>query len=242
MPWLPVRGVSTTMPRNPFFAGALPAMFYAVDEAERRRARAPHELAVINLLLCNLLIGVALLAGSMAQPDSLLHRLKWPAVAVPLALSLGVMAFTWLHARRAARRGPWFAAAHWRLTAGRWRALLLAYVVTAGVVSLAFVGGNGDSADFEARIAGLPPAMQAMERGKVTSQDMGAAIWARIGVVPLLLTVMALIMLESGALYQAGRGEVPDGLVKRFPPPAGLGAYASLADRHAALGGGAPAD
>jgi hypothetical protein len=33
---------------------------------------------------------------------------------------------------------------------------------------------------------------------------MGSAIWARIGVVPLLLTVMALIMLESGALYQAG--------------------------------------
>ena len=34
--------------------------------------------------------------------------------------------------------------------------------------------------------------------------------------------VSLLIMLESGALYQAGRGEVPDGLAKRFPPPADL--------------------
>jgi hypothetical protein len=67
---------------------------------------------------------------------------------------------------------------------------------------------------------------------------MGAAIWARIGVVPLLLTVMALIMLESGALYQAGRGEVPDGLAERLPRPADLTGYASPAERDAAAGAG----
>jgi hypothetical protein len=33
---------------------------------------------------------------------------------------------------------------------------------------------------------------------------------------------MALVMLESGALYQAERGEVPDSLVRLFPPPADL--------------------
>ena len=209
-------------------------MFYAIDERQRRRGKAPHELAMINLLLFNLPIGIVLLAGSMAAPDSLIARIKWPALTVPLLASLAVMAFTWVRAVRVARSGPWFAAAHWRLTAARWRMLLLAYVVTAGVVSLAFLGGDGDTAAFEARIADLPPAMQAMERSKVTSQNMGAAIWARIGVVPLLLTVMALIMLESGALYQAGRGEVPDGLVERFPPPVDLQGYASLAEREAA--------
>jgi hypothetical protein len=213
-------------------------MFYAVDESQRRLGRAPHELAMINLLLFNLLIGVALLAGSMAEPDSLIHQLKWPAVAVPLVASLVVMVITWVRAARAAQHAPWFAAAHWRLTAGRWRVLLLAYVVSAGVVSLSFLGGDGDTAALEARIADLPPAMQAMERSKAASQDMGAAIWARIGVVPLLLTVMALIMLESGALYQAGRGEVPDGVAERLPPPADLIGYASPVERDAAAGAG----
>ncbi len=28
--------------------------------------------------------------------------------------------------------------------------------------------------------------------------------------------------LSNGSIYQAGRGEVPDGLIKRFPPPADL--------------------
>lgn len=209
-------------------------MLYAVDEGQRRLARVPHELAMLNLLLCNLLIGVALLAGSMAEPDSLIAKLKWPAVALPLVVSLAVMAFTWVRAKRAAGKEPWFAAAHWRLTVARWRVLLLAYVISAGVVSLAFFGGDGDTAAFEAHIADLPPAMQAMERSKLASQDIGAAIWARIGVVPLLLAVMALIMLESGALYQAGRGEVPDGVVQTYPPPPDLRGFESLAERDAA--------
>jgi hypothetical protein len=212
-------------------------MFYAVDEKQRRLGRAPHELAMVNLLLFNLLIGVAMLAGSMAEPDSAIAHYKWVGVGLPLIASLAIMLFTWLRARRAAGHGPWFAAVHWRLTVGRYRVLLLAYVVSAAVLSLAFFGGDGDTAAFEARIADLPPAMQAMERSKVASQDMGAAIWARIGVVPLLLTVMALIMLESGALYQAGRGEVPDALARRWPPPDGLPGHATLAERKAAAGG-----
>jgi hypothetical protein len=60
-----------------------------------------------------------------------------------------------------------------------------------------------------------------MERHKLESQDMSAAIWSRIGVVPLLLTVLGLLMMESGALYQAGRGELPDAAAEAFPPPEG---------------------
>jgi hypothetical protein len=196
-------------------------MFFAIDDQQQRRAKAPHELAMINLLLFNLLIGVALLGGSMAQPDSVIAAYKWFGVALPTALSLAVMLFTWVRAARAPNSQPWFVAAHWRLSAGRYRVLLAAYLVSAVVVSLALFGGD-DHSELERRIAGLPPAMQEMERHKLDSQDMGSAIWARIGVVPLLLTVMGLIMLESGALYQAGRGEVPDSLVARFPPPADL--------------------
>jgi hypothetical protein len=199
-------------------------MFFAVDDGQKRRAKSPHELAMINLLLFNLLIGIALLAGSMAAPDSTIAAYKWVGVTLPTLLSLTVMLFTWLRAARARHSQPWFVAAHWRLSARRYRALLAAYVVSAAVVSLAVFGGDGDTAELERRIADLPPAMQQMERHKLASQDMGSAIWARIGVVPLLVTVMGLIMLESGALYQAGRGELPDAMVERFPPPTGLAA------------------
>jgi hypothetical protein len=197
-------------------------MFYAVDDQQRRSAKSAHELAMINLLLFNLLAGVALLAGSMAESYSVIARYKWAFVAVPLTLSLLVMLFTWVRASRAKRSAPWFVAAHWRLAAGRYRILLIAYLVSAVVVSFAFFGGN-DQSNLERRIADLPPALQEMERHKLESQDMRGAIWARIGVVPLLLTVMGLLMVESGGLYQAGRGELPDAVSANFPPPSDLG-------------------
>ena len=50
-------------------------------------------------------------------------------------------------------------------------------------------------------------------------QDIVITIASRIGAVPTLLTVMVSFVLESGSIYQAGRGEVPDGMIKRFPPP-----------------------
>lgn len=196
-------------------------MFFPVPESERRPARSPHELAMINLLLCNLLIGIALLAGSMAQPDSLIGTYKWVAVAVPLGVSLLVIVYTWVRSRRAAGGPPWFVAAHWRLAASRYKALLVAYVICAAILSLALVGGD-QSAAIEAQVQDLPPAMQEMERRKLGSQHMGEAVWARIAVVPLLLTVMVTIMLESGSIYQAQRGEVPDRLIEKFPPPPGL--------------------
>lgn len=195
-------------------------MFFSIDEAARKQAKTPHELAMINLIVFNLMIGVALLAGSMAQPESVIARYKWLAVAAPLTVSLALIGFTWLKAARTAQGQSWFVAAHWRLSARRYRLLLLAYVICAAILSLAFVGGN-DQAGIETRIHDLSPAMREMERRKLQSQDMASAVWARIGVVPLLIAVMVSIMLESGSIYQASRGEIPDGLIERFPPPSG---------------------
>ncbi|MBK1721467.1 hypothetical protein [Thiocystis violacea] len=188
-----------------------------VDEATRKAAKAPHELAMVNLIVCNLLIGVALLAGSMAQPDSAIAHFKWVALAAPLVVSLTVIGITWRRAAGAQRR-HWFVSVHWRLATSRYRLVLASYVVCAAILSLAWLGGANE-ADIEAQVQGLSPAMQEMERHKLASQDMGSAVWARLGVVPLLLAVMVSIMLESGAIEQAGRGEIPDALAERFPPP-----------------------
>jgi hypothetical protein len=203
-------------------------MFFPVDNTIRRKAKTPHELAMVNLIVFNLLIGVALLAGSMAEPDSLIGRYKWLAVSIPLALSLGLIGVTWIKSRRPGKDTSWFASTHWRLAASRYRLILIAYLVCAAILSIALLGKT-DETEIAAQLRTLPPAMQEMERHKIESQDMASAIWARIGVVPLLLAVMVTIMLESGALYQAGRGELPDTLVARFPPPEGLAGSATEA-------------
>jgi hypothetical protein len=196
-------------------------MFFPVDETTRRQAKTPHELAMVNLIVFNLLIGVSLLAGSMAEPDSMIGRYKWFAVSIPLALSFLVIVLTWIKSRQTGKDTRWFATSHWRLAASRYRLILLAYLACAAILSIALLG-KPDEIEIAAQLKTLPPAMQEMERHKIESQDMAGAIWARIAVVPLLLAVMVTIMLESGALYQAGRGELPDASVARFPPPDGV--------------------
>ena len=177
-------------------------MFFQVDEATRRRAKTPHELAMVNLLLFNLLMLIALLAGSFLQKGSPLLDYRLLGVLIPLGASLAIVAYTFLRAGRTAVSGPWFAAAHWRLATARYKILLVAYLVGAALIALGWLLSQSQKS----------PGMQEL---------MFVAL-ERVAIAPVLIALMALIMLESGALYQAGRGEVPDGLARRFPPPADL--------------------
>lgn len=186
-------------------------MLFDVDEPTRRQAKAAHELAMVNLLLFNLLILIALLAGSFLQKGSPLVEYRLVGVLIPLAASLGIVAYTFLRASKAAASGPWFVAAHWRLATARYKILMIAYVVGAALIGLGWLLSQAQKA----------PGMQEL---------MFVAL-ERVAIAPVLIALMALIMLESGALYQAGRGEVPDGLARRFPPPADLAPVSEAADQ-----------
>jgi hypothetical protein len=177
-------------------------MFFRVDEPTRRKAKSPHELAMVNLLLFNLLMLIALLAGSFLQKGSALADYKLVGVLVPLLLSLGVVAYSFVRASKTAKGGHWFVAAHWRLATGRYKILLVAYAVGAGLIGLGW-------------LLSLAQKTHGM-------QELMFVALQRVAIAPILISLMVLIMLESGSLYQAGRGEVPDGLIKRFPPPADL--------------------
>lgn len=204
-------------------------MLFAVDESTRREAKTPHELAMVNLIVFNLMAGAGLLAGSMAQPDSSVAGVKWIVVVVPLLVSIAVMGWTWLRAHQAPSNAPWFVQTHWRLASSRYRLILAAYLVSSLVLSIGLFA-KPDVERIGEQIRDLPPAMQEMERRKLASQDMAGAVWARIAVVPFVLAVMVTIMLESGALYQAGRGEIPDAMLARFPPPDGLPVITEFAE------------
>ena len=177
-------------------------MYFSVDEATRRRAKSAHELAMVNLLLINLLMLIAFLAGSFLQQGSGLADYKLVGVLVPFAISLGIIAFTFARTRKPVAADTWFVTAHWRLATGRYRVLLVAYAVGTGLIGLGWLLSQAEKT----------PGMQEL---------MFVAL-QRVAIAPVLIALMVLIVLESGSLYQAGRGEVPDGLVERFPPPANL--------------------
>jgi hypothetical protein len=135
----------------------------------------------------------------IAAPASIVLNVGLLGFLIPLGLSLSVIAFIWLRALSTAKNDAWFVAAHWRLSANRTRILLIGYTISAVILGLAFMATSGSS------------------KGHI----MMVAI-SRVAVVPTLITVMICFVLESGSIYQAGRGEVPDGITRRMPPPADL--------------------
>ncbi len=175
-------------------------MQFEIDLVTRRQGRAPHELAMVNLLVFNLLFCMAVLAGSMAQKGSALEHYKAWTIAIPLALSLAVIAYSFWRAAQAKAEGLWFSAAHWSLAVGRYRILMIAYLVGAALVGLGWL----------------------LSLSNPKLQELMFVALVRVAVAPMLISVMVLAVLESSALAQAGNGEVPAAVIKRMPPPAGL--------------------
>lgn len=132
----------------------------------------------------------------IAAPASIVLDIGYLGFLIPLLLSLSVIGFIWYRTGVGAATADWFVSAHWRLSANRTRILLIGYTVSAVILGMAMLATSGSA------------------KGDI----MMVAI-SRVAVVPTLITVMICFVLESGSIYQAGRGEVPDGIVKRMPPP-----------------------
>jgi hypothetical protein len=123
---------------------------------------------------------------------------EWGLLLTPL-FSLPVLGFIFLRARRAESRDPWFIMVHWKIAVQRSKLLLASYGVTAAILLLVFL---------------LTGSVEHSMR------QILITVFTRVGVMPVVITVFVCFVLESSALYQAGKGEVPDGMLRRHPAPA----------------------
>lgn len=150
----------------------------------------------------------------LAAPASIVLDIGLLGFLVPLALSLSFITFVWIRAHTSQGHDAWFVAAHWRLSANRTKILMIGYLITATILGFAFLATSGSS-----------------------KSDIMMVALSRVAAVPVLITVMVCFVLESSSIYQAGRGEVPDGLARRFPPPGDLlvkaGAKAGITEKPA---------
>jgi hypothetical protein len=170
-------------------------MHYEVSEELARQARLPHEIFLINLITNHILVFVGLLGMAKTYP--------WVMLLTP-GVSIVVLAYLMISARRALKNAPWFVACHWQLCAHRSKMfigmLALLGLVIAGL--LASVGGDA---------AQLKPGHYAL--GGVAS-------------LPTMIFILVLIVMESDAMHKAKIGLVPEWLVKKYPDSSALPATA----------------
>lgn len=163
-------------------------MLYDVSDEEKKRAKWPHDLFLVNLIGNHILAFVATLgmAGSWA----------WPMLMVPI-VSFIILSTIIIKARRSRTQESWYVMCHWQLTKQRsifFIKMMLVLILIAGFGVYGYMGLGW----------------------------MKEAVYAMIGgicILPIMVTTLILIIMESDALHQAQKGELPENIVKLFPNP-----------------------
>ena len=120
----------------------------------------------------------------------------WVMAVIP-AVSFTILGFTLWRARRSIGRDSWYVMCHWQVCARRSRIFIGMLSLLLLAMLLGWVGHV---------YGGM------MKEGAI-------ALVAGTGILPVMVTVLVLIIVESDALYNANQAKLPKWVVERFPPP-----------------------
>ena len=126
-----------------------------------------------------------------------LYRSYWQPLALVPIVSVAILSYILWRARRSKERDSWYVMCHWQICANRSRVfiymlLLLSVIATLGWIGFTYLG---------------------MMKVAVLALVGGA------GILPVMVTVLVLILMESDILHQAILHKLPKGILQKYPNP-----------------------
>lgn len=125
-------------------------------------------------------------------------RSYWQPLALVPLVSVLLLAYTLWRAERSKTRDSWYVMCHWQICAGRSRVFILMLLALGGISFLGWIGFT----------------YFGMKQVAVMAMIGGA------GVLPVMVTVLVLILMESDALHQAALQKLPPRMIEKYPNPA----------------------
>ncbi|MCK5640190.1 MAG: hypothetical protein KAJ19_05315 [Gammaproteobacteria bacterium] len=186
-------------------------MRYHIPEELSKKARAGHDLFLINLITNHVLLTVILLGLIQMQPLLLL--------IIPV-ISFCILGYSLLRAKKSLRVDPWYAQCHWQICAKRSKVFIailgvwLVFMIVAYLVYLnAYVGAE------EQLLNQALSTFQQMEiEGQLRSTKTLLIALMAVGGLPTMVSVFALIVMEQDALHLAKTGgPLPEWVLKKLP-------------------------
>jgi hypothetical protein len=132
----------------------------------------------------------------LLTPASIALDIGYYGLLLPLLFSAMVISYIYLKGRRI---DDWFVMVHWKLSYRRCRLLLIGYALSLAIFLVGFLIALGIE--------------------KESMQNIMMTVFTRIAIMPTLIVVMITAVIEAGSISQANNGEVPDKMVREFPPP-----------------------
>jgi hypothetical protein len=157
---------------------------------DRKSAKTPHELFTINMVIVHLFFSLGMV--------KLLDLKKDEAIAIAISISLCIILYTFFKTKKVKEKSPRLVYLHWKLSLDRYKLVIGAYVFSFIVTSLSFF----------------------IDADAPVSMD-GTNIWGEIfsflGIVPLFFVVLVSMVLGSGSMFNAGRGEIDQAFMQKHP-------------------------
>lgn len=132
----------------------------------------------------------------LLTPASIALDIGYYGLLLPLLFSSMVITYIYLKGRRLE---DWFVMVHWRLSFRRCRLLMIGYALSLAIFLVGFLITLGIE--------------------KESMQNIMMTVFTRIAIMPTLILVMITAVIEASAISQAVNGEVPEKLVRLYPPP-----------------------
>lgn len=171
-------------------------MHYRVTDDEKRRAKTPHHIFNINIIITHLFMSMIILEIG----DSL------ELILIPIISSL-VIGYLYMTSNKVSQNDTWFVASHWIMAWRRGRILLISYAIALGMVGLyllidmVFPGGFSMN-DFSTE-------------GNQT--NLGEVITLRFAALVIFVAVLITFMQTGIAVYDAGNG-ISNPAIEKFLP------------------------
>ncbi len=121
----------------------------------------------------------------------------WQPVALVPIVSVALLAYILWRARRSTEVDSWYVMCHWQICARRSRIFIYMLLFMGAVSLLGWIGYT-------------------------YLNMMEVAVYALVGgagLLPVMVTVLVLILMESDALHQAALHRLPDSVVEKYPNP-----------------------
>lgn len=173
-------------------------MRYDVTPEDKDRAKNPHHIFNINIILTHLAISQVSLELGGGNP-------AW-FLLVPIISSM-FLAYIYFHGKKVAAESSWFVGAHWILAWRRGRNLLIAYGVAIVVIGLATLLGN--------LFGGGLMMNDFSEDGGSTSIIEKIGLF--FGALVVFFTVLYNFLQTGISVYDAGKGII-DAKIEKFHP------------------------
>lgn len=150
----------------------------STDKYQQKQAKIPHELFTVNAALVHLFLPVAMLKFSNAHF----------AITLPILLSIFIIIWTYFRTQKAKKVDCELVKDHWQISLNRYKILIGAYILYAVINIVGYFISSGE-------IVGM------------NGESITANIFLIISIIPLFIAVFLSVLLGSGSLYNAGKGE-----------------------------------